>query len=60
MGPDSNSVMALQACDRLVKLLERRAKMLGHDLDAANQGEESVIDRMNREIREQGGAPKVS
>ncbi len=49
----------LQAADRLVRLLERRAKLLGLD---AERGEltagESVLDRMTREIAAAGAAGK--
>ncbi|HEY3494360.1 MAG TPA: hypothetical protein VGK73_06730 [Polyangiaceae bacterium] len=52
----------LKAVDRLVALLERRARLLGLDAPAAKLGDqppgESVLDRMTREIAEQSARPK--
>lgn len=43
------------AADRLVKLLERRAKLLGLDVGSdAPDGHETPVERMERQLRERG------
>ena len=53
-GPPPEPGIILAAADRVVKLLERRAKLLGLDLapQENNGAGESAISRMQREISE--------